>query len=257
MPRQPHRDGPDAVVHVTGRVNWRVWHLTTPGAFALFIRVLDRLLDEFCVDLIGFVLMSNHYHLVLRSPDEPDYRRLTSRRVASRHTRRYPKKNFKSSVIAQFMHKLTLTLSKEIQESLGISGHLWGGVYDKRWVHDAVGLVARVAYDHRNPVRQGMTGKPDDYRWSSAAAWGQGDLTAPIRLLRRESLPFDLRTSEFRDWLLRYQDGERLDDVLEVFRKTRLRWDSPAGRDRMRELLAEAGLEPGAICGTAAANRRA
>ena len=36
------RDEPNAVWHVTGRVNWRVWHLEPDRAFSVFVRQLQE-----------------------------------------------------------------------------------------------------------------------------------------------------------------------------------------------------------------------
>jgi len=248
MPHRSTLDRPDAVLHLTGRVNWRVWHLTTPGAFPLFLCVLDRLLDEFGVDLLGFVLMSNHYHMVVRSPAEQQFRSLTTRRTSNRHYRPWPRSHFKSSAIAQFMHKLALTMSKEIQERLDLSGHFWERRYHQSWVRDASDLVVRIAYDHRNPVRQGMAPSPEAYAWSSASTWVAPGSVSPLRLLRRGSLPFGAETESFRAELLRYQTSKLLDDVFEAFSKRRRRLDSDFGQQLMRQLLREAGLDSNFDC---------
>ena len=88
MSRLPEqRDEPNAVWHITGGVNWQAWHLERPEAFDLFIEQLGRALASFDVELLGYVGMSNHYHLAARSPDEDRYRELTSRRTPCRHVR--------------------------------------------------------------------------------------------------------------------------------------------------------------------------
>src|SRR5512139_2993063 len=68
------KDAPDTLWHVSARVNWQAWHLVTEQAFRAFTDCFGRAVERFAMDLIAFVLMSNHFHAVLRSPPEHVYR---------------------------------------------------------------------------------------------------------------------------------------------------------------------------------------
>jgi len=241
------KDVPNAIWHATGRVNWRTWYLQDRAAYEVFMRHLRVCLERFGVDLIAYVLMSNHYHLVARTPDDDVFRSLTSRRLRCGHLRPYPKTNFKRYVISQFMHRLKLGVAKELQSVLGLVGHLWQGEHHRRRLADAWDLVVAVAYDHRNPVRAGMVGRPEFFARSSAMAWA--GLSEPDAALAvRRDFPFGLTHEQFSECVLAFQQSKRLDDVMEVFAKSGLRPDSPEGRAHLRSLMDAAGLDPLGRC---------
>ncbi len=234
-------DAPDTVWHVGSRVNWRAWHLVTEGAFRIFVDCFRRALERFGMDLLAFVLMSNHYHAVLRSPPAALYRQLTSRKTNCRHFRPYPPSHSKSTVIGQCLRQFKLDVANRIQNSLGLDGHFWDGKHFRKRVDDPDVMVIMMAYDHRNPVREGMAARPEDYPRSSAAWWRRGDPVA-LPICRRADLPFGLTLESLRAEVLRFQDDKRLDDVMEVFSEKGLRLDSLEGREELARLLKAAGI---------------
>jgi len=236
-------DYPDAVWHVSSRVNWRVWHLDSDQAYRIFLSSLRRAIDRYGVDLVAFVLMSNHYHAVLRSPPPDQYRALTGRMTRCRHFRPYRPGHPNSNVIGQFLRHFKLAVAKQMQHVLGLEGHFWDGKHFRRTVRDASDLVIVVAYDHRNPVREAMATLPEEYERSSAA-WWQSGAPAPIELCRRTDFPFDIDREAFREALLEWQADNRADDVMEAFFKKGLRLDSSDGWEELRRMLRAAGLEP-------------
>lgn len=237
------KDAPNVVWHITGKVNWAAWHLKQDEAARTFFDCLAEALTRFGVDLLADVLMSNHYHLVARSPDEDLYRRLTGRRTSCRHMRPWPLSHPKSTVIGQCIQHMELAVAHRLQAKLGIAGHFWDGKHHRRRLKDEWALVTAIAYDHRNPVRQNMAARPEDYPRSSAAWWVRGD-AAPIPLCTRADFPFGISREEFRAALLGFQMEKRLDDVMEVFGKSGLPIDLPRGRAYLEKLMRAAGLDP-------------
>lgn len=244
-------DAPDAIWHVTGRVNWRVWHLESELAYRAFLFHLRSVLERFGMDLLSFVVMSNHYHLVLRCPAEATFRGLTGRRTACRHFRPWPRRHPNSSVIGQCIRRLTLGVSKSLLDALELSGRFWQGRHHRRKIRDEWTLLVAMAYDHRNPVRAGMVTRASEFPRSSAG-WWERTRGCPLPLLVRGELPFGIDLERFRDRLLAFQDERRLDDVMQAFAKTRLRWDSPDGYATLRALMDDEGLDP-LSCGIRAA----
>jgi REP element-mobilizing transposase RayT len=236
-------DAPDSVWHIGSRVNWQAWHLATEGAFLVFVDCFRRAIERFGMDLLAFVLMSNHYHAVLRSPPAALYRQLTSRKTRCRHLRPYPPWHAKSSVVGQCIRQFKLDVANRIQGSLGLDGHFWDGKHFRKRVSDAELLVIVMAYDHRNPVREAMAACPEDYPRSSAAWWCSGGPVA-LPICRRPDLPFDLTLEALRAELLRFQEDKRLDDVLEALSKAGFDLGSAEGREELARLMNDAGLRP-------------
>jgi REP element-mobilizing transposase RayT len=241
--RKTHRaDAPDTVWHVGSRVNWQAWHLKTEEAFRAFVECLACALARFGMDLLAFVLMSNHYHAIVRSPPSAEYRRLTGRRTRCRHYRPYPAWHEKSTVVGQCLQHFKLAVAKRLQRKLGVSGHFWDGKHFRNRATNARTLVVMMAYDHRNPVREAMVARPEDYPRSSAAWWRSGAAT-PLPLCRRKDLPFGFTHEGLRAELLRLQRDKRVDDIVEAVAKSGVALDSSAGQMELERLMAAAELE--------------
>jgi REP element-mobilizing transposase RayT len=236
-------DEPNAVWHITSRVNWRAWHLEPEGAANTFLECLGDSAERFGVDLKADVVMSNHYHLVAQSPGEDLYRELTGRRTRNRHFRPWPAAHPKSTVIGQFIRAVKLKVAKSIQGGIGLSGHFWEGRHHRRRLHDEWAMVIAVAYDHRNPVKEGMVARAEDYDRSSAGWWTNGSPSA-VPLCRRSDFPFGVTLETFRAHLIRLQREKALDGVMERFQRSGLPIDSVRGRAYLEKLLKEAGLDP-------------
>ncbi len=199
-------DGPGLVHHITARVNWREWHFADDSAKRNLARLIREAAEEFGVDVLAGVLMSNHLHLVVRSPTGRLYRRLTSRYTACRHYRPLPAGHQKSTVIAQFMRSVRQRMTIGRQAELGLSGRFWEGRYDAKPIQDSTSLIVRMAYDHRNPVQQGMVALPEEYAWSTAGTWSSG-LATELEVIVHRSLPFELDQVTLRHRLLGMQDA--------------------------------------------------
>lgn len=229
--------------HITSRVNWRAWHLEPEEATNTLLRCLGSAAERFGVDLKADVVMSNHYHLVAQSPDEDLFRRLTCRRTCNRHFRPWPADHPKSTVIGQFIREVKLAVANRIQRKIGLQGHFWEGRHHRRRLSDEWAMVIAIAYDHRNPVKQGMAARPEDYKRSSARWWTYGTPSA-VPLCQRSDFPFGASLEVFRSHLIRLQQEKALDGVMDLFDKSRLPIDSRRGRAYLEKLLKEAGLDP-------------
>jgi REP element-mobilizing transposase RayT len=253
MTKSIRDDAPGAVHHVTACVNWQFWHLRSPERAHFFLATLERTMKRFSLVLVGFVLLSNHCHLVTISPEEDRFRALTRRRTRCRHLRPWPHDHPNSTVLGQAMRQLRYAVARKVHAELDLRGQFWDGPYHSRRVLDATDLLFTVAYDHRNPVRAGMTLRPEDHAWSSAAWWASTGPSA-VSLVATDHLPFGLTVEEFRPLLTTYQQSRQLDDVIGALRKKGTEWEALAPAER-KEILRKAGLPPVPDCGTGAALR--
>lgn len=144
MARRPRIEYPGAIYHVINRGNYRSDVFGTAGAAQAFVIALKETVAMYGWNLGAFVVMRNHFHLAVQTP-EPN--------------------------LAAGMQRLQVTFAARFNRLRGETGHLFQGRY-RAIVLENEGVWARVAnYIHLNPVRAGIVSidQAPSFRWSS---WG-------------------------------------------------------------------------------------
>jgi len=234
-------DAPGRVWHVTARINWQRWHLDDEAAFETFIASLDAAAKQFSMELLAYIVMSNHYHAVARSPKGRRYRELTGRYTPCRHLRPYPRNSPRSTAVGQFVRAFHLATANSLQARLGVKGHLWEKRHHRRCIGDPRDLVFTIAYDHRNPTKEGMVARPEDSTRSSAAWWA-GEGPSSIDLLPSGVLPFGLDLEQFRSVLLEYQRSKALAEIERALEESGFARGSENFQMLVNRLVTEHGL---------------
>ncbi|MTI85787.1 MAG: transposase [Firmicutes bacterium] len=90
--------------------------------------------------LFGYVIMNNHYHLILQTIDQP---------------------------LNKVMHLINNSYSKYYNFVRKRSGHVFEGRYKANLVQDERYALALLRYVHQNPVRAGLCKYVWQYHWSS------------------------------------------------------------------------------------------
>jgi len=117
-----------------------------------FLALLGAIEEDFDVAVLAYVLMGNHYHLVLRS---------------------------NTGRLAQAMQYLDGGYAKAFNAVHDRHGALFQGRYDARPLDDQYALTCAGLYVHLNPHRAGLVPDPADYRWSSLGAYLRGRSALP------------------------------------------------------------------------------
>lgn len=133
----------NAVYHVTSRGNERQKMVRDDKDRWLFLRVLAEAVEEHRVLIHAWVLMDNHYHLVLETPE----------------------KN-----LPAFMGHLNGVYTQRFNRRHHRVGHLYQGRYKAIHVDRDVYLKELCRYVVLNPVRAKMVEHPKDWSWSSYRA---------------------------------------------------------------------------------------
>ncbi len=105
-----------------------------------FIKVLQETVDGWNLKISAYCLMSNHYHLLVQTPDGNLARCM--RHINGIYTQRFNRRHKKE-------------------------GQLFRGRYKAVLVDADSHLVEVLRYIHRNPIQAGVVEKLDDYQWSS------------------------------------------------------------------------------------------
>jgi len=77
----------------------------------------------------------------------------------------------KSEEINQIMKRIGASYAWWYNRKYDRTGHLFQGRYRSECVEDDEYLLTVIRYIHNNPVKAGIVGRPEDYRWSSIQAY--------------------------------------------------------------------------------------
>lgn len=133
-----------ALYHVFSRGNNQQDIYLTDDDRYLFLDTLGQMSVRFNIDIFAYVLMNNHYHLLLR----------TSKANLSR-------------AIQWFGTTYTRRFNIEHLQS----GHLFQGRYKSILVENDAYLMQLSFYIHNNPLHAGIVKRLISYRWSSYPAY--------------------------------------------------------------------------------------
>ncbi len=129
MPRQPRIEYEDAMYHVLNRGNYRNAIFSVETSAELFEEVLFNTCGRFGWLLHAYVILSNHYHLVIKTP--------TANLVAG-------------------MQWLQSTFANRFNRLVSERGHVFQGRYKALLIENGGYLLQAVNYVHLNPVRAGI-----------------------------------------------------------------------------------------------------
>ena len=126
-------------------------------------------------DLWGYVNMPEHVHVVLLPAESVGVSRILQTIKQSVSRRAVAARASRSSDSQGSSHRVERR-------------RFWlpGGGYDRN-LRSVADVHEKIDYIHANPVRRGLTGRPEDWPWSSYRAWETGK-DEPIAI-DRESLP--------------------------------------------------------------------
>jgi len=135
---------------------------------------LDALSREHRVGVVGFCIMPNHVHALLR----PETAGLLSTFVQQW-------KRLTSGAIQEFLHLGQpddySPFGKYVRDSSGAI-HVWQPKYYPFNVFTLKKALEKLEYMHNNPVKAGLVKDPSDWPWSSAGYFLKGK-PCPVRLV--------------------------------------------------------------------------
>ncbi len=175
MPRKTLNRSDFYPYHVTARSNNRepfpldisqIWQIICNEAFAIHIK--------FEVEIHAFVLMPNHFHLLLTVP---------------------------TMDLGQVMNVFMRNITKDIHLESGNTGRVFGGPYHWSLINSSQYYYHALKYVYRNPVRAGLCEKVEDYSYSTfSGAIGNNILHFPL-VFTRASMESRFPGSEPSSWV--------------------------------------------------------
>lgn len=147
MSRQWRIEYDGALYHVLSRGNeGRTIVKNNQDRFS-FLNTLGRMHERFDLDILAYVLMDNHYHLLVRT-NRPN--------------------------LSKSMQWFGVTYTRYFNVRYQRSGHLFQGRFKSFLIEDDGYLLRVSCYIHRNPLRAKAVRRLSDYRWSSYRTYGYG-----------------------------------------------------------------------------------
>jgi putative transposase len=127
--------------HVTNRCNNKEWFsIPIDRVWRIFCWILTNSAQNYGVEIHTFVLMSNHYHMIVSTP---------------------------LGNLDAFMRYFQTEVCRHIQRASGRINHVFGTRYRWTLLEDSEALACAYKYVVRNPVRAGMAKRVQDYPCSA------------------------------------------------------------------------------------------
>ena len=139
---------PGVFYHVTARVNHKEMLLRSPVAKDLFLEQLVRLRLRHECEILDFVVMENHVHLIIRP--------------------------LGNSALSGIMKFLLGVYTMGYNRIYGTWGRFWGARYFSRPINGLGDLAATMAYVDNNPVRASLVDRAEDWPWGGLAIHRSG-----------------------------------------------------------------------------------
>lgn len=140
MPRKLRTWIPNSFYHITCRGNRRGVLFKDDGDFYAFYHILQEVHKKTPFELATYCLMTNHFHLQLRS---------------TQHS----------------ISKIMLLINKRYATYYNTKNNFTGHVFEQRYfsepINDRSGMLGISRYIHLNPVEAEMVLMAEDYPWSS------------------------------------------------------------------------------------------
>jgi putative transposase len=112
-----------------------------------FLVVVGEISERFGIDVFAYVLMDNHYHLLIRT---------------------------QRANLSKAMQWLGVTYTRRFNNKHSRIGHLFQGRFKSILVQNDIYLMQLSCYIHRNPLRAGAVNRLDQYHWSSYPVYAYG-----------------------------------------------------------------------------------
>jgi putative transposase len=137
--------------------------------------LIRRYSKLYLVEILGFCLMDNHFHILVRTFPEYKY---TDEEIKNRYEKFYgddrvfaagqiPSLREKLSSLSEFVREIKVGFTRYYNKRHNRRGYFWGDRFKSVIVEKGETLINCLAYIDLNPIRAGLVERPEDYRWNS------------------------------------------------------------------------------------------
>jgi putative transposase len=178
VPRIPRMiiKGEPAVYHVVSRTVLEGFVIGDEEKDFL-LNAIKRLSQVYFAEVLGFCLMGDHFHLLVRMHSDDNcpnaeirrrfdfyYENMTKRKIEQGQI---PTLRGKWSSVSEYVREIKQNFSRYYNRLHQRRGFFWAERFKSVIVDDGEPLINCLAYIDLNPIRAGIVDKPDKYRWCS------------------------------------------------------------------------------------------
>jgi len=132
---------PNQLYHITVRGNNQQSIFLSKADFEFFLKRLKFYHQKMDFLLFGYVLMQNHFHLLVEAGEQ--------------------------NTISEIMRNINTSYVVYFKKKYRLSGHIFQGRFHARLIDKENYLLEAIRYLHLNPVRAGLVEKLEDFPYSS------------------------------------------------------------------------------------------
>ena len=136
------------------------------------------------VDILGYCIMGNHFHLLVRMLPETEFSDEDIRERFGSYAGNsdmvptdedISRFRVKWASVSEFTREIKLEVARYNNKRHKRRGYFWGDRFKSVLVENGETLINCLAYIDLNPIRAGLVEWPEDYRWCSLAYHVQTD----------------------------------------------------------------------------------
>jgi putative transposase len=139
------------------------------------LNLIRRYSELYLVEILGFCLMGNHFHILVKMIPEYKY---TDEDIKKRYENFYgdervfadgwiPSLREKLSNLSEFVREIKVGFTRYYNKRHHRRGYFWGDRFKSVIVEKGETLINCLAYIDLNPLRADLVEHPEDYRWNS------------------------------------------------------------------------------------------
>ena len=188
------------------------------------VKIIKRFSKLFFVEVFGFCIMGNHFHLLIQMFPEHYYKDEEIRKRCRAHygedfeiaDQQISAYRAKLSSLANYMKEIKQAFSWYYNQRHNRRGTLWGERFKSVIVENGQTLINCLAYIDLNPIRAAIVERPEDYRWCSLAyhiQTGNRDdfLSFDFGLVEFGIMDSEERLKHYRRWVYEAGGLKRVD----------------------------------------------
>lgn len=174
MGRKPRVEYEGAFYHVAQRGNNREFIYLTPQYRDFMVELLRNAVEVDGLEVFAYVIMSNHYHLLIRTSGDP---------------------------LHKVMHRMNTRYAKWYNSERERTGPVFESRYKAILIQHEAYLLQVAKYIHRNPVRAKLCNHPWEYLWSSDGYYRQNN---PANKFVNSSFILSMLASNYQEAIKEY-----------------------------------------------------